>query len=244
MYRHLAEGDVREASARCGPRQGLRRADDDGVVDRRQGLTACKVFDRRRGHRSSAPRPVSRDRSHPGDAAWTGVDDRCLASTPRRPLLLAASRSPAARLRDAAPARHASPSPRRQARTSLPPAAHRAVRRRDQAQTDTDWGRIWDSLPSTFPTVAGSAPASETADRTGIGGPGRRRARREGGRHVLETQLSRRLHDRRPVGTARGRRLRLDMTGAATGCKVRVSTAPTGGLTTLTILYGAGCPHD
>ena len=34
------------------------------------------------------------------------------------------------------------------------------------------------------------------------------------------------------------------MTGAATGCKVRISTAPAGGLTTLTILYGAGCPHD
>ena len=36
----------------------------------------------------------------------------------------------------------------------------------------------------------------------------------------------------------------LDMTGSAAGCKVQVSATPTGGLTTVTILYGAACPHS
>ena len=34
----------------------------------------------------------------------------------------------------------------------------------------------------------------------------------------------------------------LDMTGPTSGCKVQVTAAPTGGLITVTILYGAACP--
>ena len=34
----------------------------------------------------------------------------------------------------------------------------------------------------------------------------------------------------------------LDMTGPASGCKVQVTATPTGGLITVTILYGAACP--
>ena len=34
------------------------------------------------------------------------------------------------------------------------------------------------------------------------------------------------------------------MTGAAAGCKIQVQVTPTGGLTTVTILYGADCPHS
>jgi hypothetical protein len=34
----------------------------------------------------------------------------------------------------------------------------------------------------------------------------------------------------------------LDSTGPAPGCRVQVSIAPLGGLTTVTVLYGAGCP--
>ncbi len=36
----------------------------------------------------------------------------------------------------------------------------------------------------------------------------------------------------------------LDMTGPSTGCMLQVAATPTGGLTTVTILYGAACPHD
>ena len=34
----------------------------------------------------------------------------------------------------------------------------------------------------------------------------------------------------------------LDMTGPTSGCKVQVTATPTGGLITVTILYGAACP--
>jgi hypothetical protein len=36
----------------------------------------------------------------------------------------------------------------------------------------------------------------------------------------------------------------LDMTGSPAGCMLQIRAAPTGGLTTVTILYGAACPHD
>jgi hypothetical protein len=32
------------------------------------------------------------------------------------------------------------------------------------------------------------------------------------------------------------------MTGSPDGCAVQVTASPTGGLTTVRILYGAGCP--
>ena len=34
----------------------------------------------------------------------------------------------------------------------------------------------------------------------------------------------------------------LDSTGSAPGCRVQVSVAPLGGLTTVTVRYGAACP--
>ena len=34
----------------------------------------------------------------------------------------------------------------------------------------------------------------------------------------------------------------LDSTGTAPGCRVQASIAPLGGLTTVTVLYGASCP--
>ena len=34
----------------------------------------------------------------------------------------------------------------------------------------------------------------------------------------------------------------LDMTGSPKGCALQVTAKPTGGLTTVTILYGAACP--
>ena len=113
------------------------------------------------------------------------------------------------------------------------------------SQTDTDWGRIWDTLPSTFPTVAGSSPGDETAT-----GPASADLVVDGldAKAVvtsLETQLKAAGYTTDGLsGPLENGGYSLDMTGAATGCKVRVSTAPAGSLTTLTILYGAGCPHD
>ena len=111
------------------------------------------------------------------------------------------------------------------------------------SQTDTDWGRIWDSLPNGFPRYAGSTPGDEaatgaasaillvqTADAKGIA-TFFKTALENGGYRT--DGLSGPLEDGGYV---------LDMTGPNAGCKLQVTAAPTGGLTTVKILYGAACP--
>jgi hypothetical protein len=110
-------------------------------------------------------------------------------------------------------------------------------------QTDTDWGRIWDSLPASFPKIPGSTPAEE-----GAIGPASATLVVQGvaAKDVVTTlgnglkgagyatdALSGPLED----GT-----YTLDMHGPQAGCQVQVTASPTGGLTTVRILYGAACP--
>ena len=111
------------------------------------------------------------------------------------------------------------------------------------AQTDTDWGRIWDSLPAGFPRFPGSAPGDEAATGPAsatfvVQGADARAAATfyQGaltGTGYTTDGLSGPLEDGGYV---------LDMSGPTGGCKLQVTAAPTGGLITLTILYGAACP--
>ena len=111
------------------------------------------------------------------------------------------------------------------------------------SQTDTDWGRIWDSLPRGFPRYPGSTAGDEaatgaasaivlvqTADAKGIV-TFFQTALENGGYRT--DGLSGPLEDGGYV---------LDMTGPNMGCQLQVTAAPTGSLTTVTILYGAACP--
>lgn len=111
-------------------------------------------------------------------------------------------------------------------------------------QTDTPWGRIWDGLPSRFPTYPGAhptitdgAPTSATLDAggadpaavvnayktaleaagwmtVGLSGP------MEDGSHQLTSALFQ------------------------SECLVQTSATPLGASTIITILYGAACPFS
>ena len=72
------------------------------------------------------------------------------ACQPATGSLTPAVSTPAPAASSAAPSSESSPS----VEASSPPLA---------GQTDTDWGRIWDSLPAGFPNYPGSAPAEEAA---------------------------------------------------------------------------------
>jgi hypothetical protein len=109
-------------------------------------------------------------------------------------------------------------------------------------QTDTDWGRIWDSLPAGFPAFAGSTaseeaatgPASATlvADGNVAKAAATYFASALGGAGYTVDGATSPLEDGSYV---------LDATGAS-GCKVQVTVAPTGGQTMIRVLYGAACP--
>jgi hypothetical protein len=113
------------------------------------------------------------------------------------------------------------------------------------AQTETDWGRIWDRLPAGFPTVPGSTPGAETATGAASANLVVDGTEAQEIATSMQTQLvqagfaidglSGPLEDGGYV---------LDMTGSEAGCVLQVSVSPMGGLTAITILYGAACPID
>ena len=151
-------------------------------------------------------------------------------------VLAACSSSTSSTAQSRAPSPTGAPSALRSVTGSAPPSAG--------GQTDTEWGRIWDTLPGNFPVYPGSTPGEETAtgpasanlvvdgiDAKGIVTLFQTLLKQAGYQTVA---LQGPLEDGSHV---------LDMTGPAAGCKVQVSATPTGGLTTLTIMYGAACPH-
>ena len=113
-----------------------------------------------------------------------------------------------------------------------------------EGQTETEWGRIWDTLPSGFPKYPGATLSDEAAT-----GPASAVYVVEGGepaaiatwyQEALETAafsteaLSGPLEDGGYV---------IDSAGQDPACRLSVTIAPLGGTTTLTVMYGAGCPH-
>ena len=111
-------------------------------------------------------------------------------------------------------------------------------------QTDTAWGRIWDSLPAGFPSYPGSTPAEEAAS-----GPASAVLAVQGidARTIagwMQSELERATYSTEALsGPLEDGSYVLDSTGTAPGCRVQVSIAPLGGLTTVTVLYGASCPQ-
>jgi hypothetical protein len=112
-------------------------------------------------------------------------------------------------------------------------------------QTDTPWGRIWDTLPPGFPAIPGARPSEEAS------------AEPVSATLVIDGDVA------RPVASALVPQLAgagfptaglgspledgsytLDATGSAPGCKVQLTIKPMGGDTFVTILYGAACPNE
>jgi len=112
-------------------------------------------------------------------------------------------------------------------------------------QTDTEWGRIWDTLPSNFPQIPGAHPSEEAAT-----GPASATLVIEGNvsrlvANALVGLLSKNGFPTAGLGTPlEDGSYTLEATGAAPGCKVQATVKPLGGETFVTILYGAACPHE
>ncbi|MFL5716931.1 MAG: hypothetical protein ACJ77V_05055 [Chloroflexota bacterium] len=111
-------------------------------------------------------------------------------------------------------------------------------------QTDTDWGRIWDRLPAGFPTIPGATPDEEAA-----GGPASAVLVVEGtDAETVATSLQTSLQAAGYTAVGSLEPLEdgsvvLDMTGRPKGCILQATATPTGGVTTIRILYGAACPN-
>jgi hypothetical protein len=106
-------------------------------------------------------------------------------------------------------------------------------------QTDTEWGRIWDEIPRSFPVYPGATPTTD------IGPP-------VSAEFVIPADVRTATTWMKAALDASGLRtsvsgpledgsMTLDSVGP-NGCAAKTTIARTGGLTLLTILYGANCP--
>jgi len=107
-------------------------------------------------------------------------------------------------------------------------------------QTDTEWGRIWDAIPRAFPVYPGATATTE------IGAPA-------SAQFVVPANVATATTWMKSALDATGLRttvsgpledgsMTLDSVGP-NGCAAQTTIARTGGVTLLTILYGARCPY-
>jgi hypothetical protein len=110
-------------------------------------------------------------------------------------------------------------------------------------QTDTEWGRIWDSVPAGFPIYPGSTPADETAQGPAsatfvVDGDVANEAATRIAEGIIPAVTSGTTEIEGPLedGTYV---VHFDGDG---DCRVQVSASPLGSVTTITVLYGSLCP--
>jgi len=126
------------------------------------------------------------------------------------------------------------PRPSGSTATALPSAA--------AGQTDTDWGRIWDTVPASFPRFPGSTPA----DDAGAEPVSARYGVPAGDPRAIATWFEDAL-ERGGFSTvglngpAEDGGFVLDSSGEGR-CRVQTTIAPLGDMTFITVRYGAGCP--
>lgn len=123
-----------------------------------------------------------------------------------------------------------------------PPDAHPAPSASSTvSQTDTAWGRIWDAVPAGFPRYPDAAPADDaSADpsslRYAVSG-----ADPETIAAWLQAGMETATFSSDVSGPLEDGSFSLDSVGDA-GCRIQTTVAPLGGMTFVTVLYGASCP--
>jgi hypothetical protein len=110
-------------------------------------------------------------------------------------------------------------------------------------QTDTEWGRIWDGLPPTFP-VPPDAVLTETREgqasaSLAVGAAGPPTA------SFMESALvGLGFSIESTEGPMEDGSITINAVGPDPACQAQVRVRPLSGLTNVVVLYGAGCPFE
>lgn len=127
----------------------------------------------------------------------------------------------------------------------VPPASEEAVSEAPVVtQTDTDWGRIWDALPAGFPVY----PDAVETEEAGAGEPVSATFSSPAAADEIATLLQSRLElatfsTEALSGPLEDGGFVLDSVGDE-DCRIQTTVAPAGGLTIITVRYGAACPFE
>ena len=110
-------------------------------------------------------------------------------------------------------------------------------------QTETEWGRIWDALPPDFPEYPGSTPSEEAAtgpaSATLVVADTDVEAIATWWQDALEVAA---FSTEAMSGPLEDGSFVIDSIGQDADCRLMVSIAPLGGMTLISVWYGAGCP--
>lgn len=110
-------------------------------------------------------------------------------------------------------------------------------------QTDTDWGRIWDELPEAFPIYPGATPADDAASEPGSGTFALDGADARVVATWMQAELERAAYRTEAVnGPFEDGSYILELVGTV-ACRIEVAVGPLGGLTMVSVRYGAACPN-
>ena len=127
----------------------------------------------------------------------------------------------------------------------VPPASEEPVSEAPVVtQTDTEWGRIWDALPAGFPVY----PDAVETEEAGAGEPVSATFSSPAAADEIATWLQSRLElatfsTEALSGPLEDGSFVLDSVGDE-GCRIETTVAPAGGLTIITVRYGADCPFE
>ena len=108
-------------------------------------------------------------------------------------------------------------------------------------QTATDWGRIWDGVPATFPRRPGSEP-TETAAGPASAVLSVPAGVAEAANWYVTALGSAGYHVAGASGPFEDGSYVVDAIGGRAACHVQVTVAKVGTLIVATIMYGASCP--
>ena len=110
----------------------------------------------------------------------------------------------------------------------------------EPTQTETEWGRIWDAVPASFPRPPGSL-AAEPIERTATSADLSVPAGPDATVAFYRSSLTAAGYVVSAQGPLEDGSWTIDASPGGE-CKVQVAVKPLSGVTHVSILYGAGCP--
>ena len=112
-------------------------------------------------------------------------------------------------------------------------------------QTDTAWGRIWDALPAGFPVYPGAVESEEAGGGEPVSATfSVADAAPDEIATALQSQLELATYSTEALsGPLEDGGFVIDSVGDA-GCRIETTVTPAGGLTLITVRFGADCPFE
>jgi hypothetical protein len=115
----------------------------------------------------------------------------------------------------------------------------------EAGQTDTEWGRIWDSVPAGFPVYPTSVLSEEAASGPASAVFVAPQADAADVATWFQDHLEEAAYSTYALsGPLEDGSFVIDSIGQDDDCRTEVTIAPLGGTISVTVRYGAGCPHE